>query len=204
MNEEIEEYYEELYRLYIDENQPLERRYRQLRESLERVVREKIQGNSLETTDLAARINYVATQYGLDLKEQNQLHTFRLTSNDILNHRKSPVKEEFLRDLRAVAYAYRKMFAQDIPLKLFSVLPKQEIASSGKKEKMEYIRDMLILHPHEKTAFHTIFRRNAGKMERVVTFLALLELIKQKEVQITQEKNFGEIFISRYDEGGAE
>ena len=63
-------------------------------------------------------------------------------------------------------------------------------------EKMEYIRDMLILHP--------IFRRNAGKMERVVTFLALLELIKQKEVQITQEKNFGEIFISRYDEGGAE
>ena len=47
MNEEIEEYYEELYRLYIDENQPLERRYRQLRESLERVVREKIQGNSL-------------------------------------------------------------------------------------------------------------------------------------------------------------
>ena len=175
MNEEIEEYYEELYRLYIDENQPLERRYRQLRESLERVVREKIQGNSLQTTDLAARINYVATQYGLDLKEQNQLHTFRLTSNDILNHRKSPVKEEFLRDLRAVAYAYRKMFAQDIPLKLFSVLPKQEIASSGKKEKMEYIRDMLILHPHEKTAFHTIFRRNAGKMERVVTFLALLE-----------------------------
>ena len=71
-------------------------------------------------------------------------------------------------------------------------------------EKMEYIRDMLILHPHEKTAFHTIFRRYAGKMERVVTFLALLELIKQKEVQITQEKNFGEIFISRYDEGGAE
>ena len=57
MNEEIEEYYEELYRLYIDENQPLERRYRQLRESLERVVREKIQGNSLQTTDLAARIN---------------------------------------------------------------------------------------------------------------------------------------------------
>ena len=30
-------------------------------------------------------------------------------------------------------------------------------------EKMEYIRDMLILHPHEKTAFHTIFRRNAGR-----------------------------------------
>lgn len=69
-------------------------------------------------------------------------------------------------------------------------------------EKMEYIRDLLILRPHGQTAFHTIFRENAGKMEKVVTFLALLELIKQKEVQITQERNFGEILISKYSEGG--
>ena len=69
-------------------------------------------------------------------------------------------------------------------------------------EKMEYIRDLLILRPHGTTAFHTIFRENAGKMEKVVTFLALLELIKQKEVQITQDRNFGEILISKYVEGG--
>ena len=75
MNEEIAEYYEELYRLYIDENQPLERRYRQLRESLERVVRERIQGNSLQTTDVAARINYEDTQYARDITEQNQFTT---------------------------------------------------------------------------------------------------------------------------------
>ncbi len=67
-------------------------------------------------------------------------------------------------------------------------------------EKMEYIRDLLILRPYGKTPFHTIFRENAGKMEKVVTFLALLELIKQKEVQITQEKTFGEILIQAYQE----
>ena len=50
----------------------------------------------------------------------------------------------------------------------------------------------------------SIFRENAGKMEKVVTFLALLELIKQKEVQIMQERNFGEILIQKYSEGGAE
>lgn len=66
-------------------------------------------------------------------------------------------------------------------------------------EKMEYIRDLLLLHPG-KTAFHTIFRAEAGKMEKVVTFLALLELIKQKEVQITQEKTFGEILLEAYRE----
>ena len=140
MNEEIAEYYEELYRLSTDEDRPLERRYRQLRESLERVVRERMQGNRLQTTDLAARLNYIATRYGLDIKERNRLHTFRLTSNDILNHRKSPVREELLRDVRAVAYAYRKLFAEDIPLKLLAVLPKQETASCAKKEKTERIR----------------------------------------------------------------
>jgi segregation and condensation protein A len=38
-------------------------------------------------------------------------------------------------------------------------------------------------------------------MEKVVTFLALLELIKRKEVRISQETNFAEIFISKYEEG---
>lgn len=65
------------------------------------------------------------------------------------------------------------------------------------QEKMEYIRDMLILQP--KTTFLSIFREKARKMEKVVTFLALLELIKRKEVQISQNITFGEITISRYD-----
>jgi len=65
------------------------------------------------------------------------------------------------------------------------------------QEKMEYIRDMLILQP--KATFFSIFRENARKMEKVVTFLALLELIKRKEVQISQVLTFGEITISRYD-----
>ena len=67
------------------------------------------------------------------------------------------------------------------------------------EEKMEYIRDLLILRP--QTAFREVFRKHAGKMERVITFLALLELIKQKEVTITQEETFGEIWMSKYEKG---
>lgn len=68
------------------------------------------------------------------------------------------------------------------------------------QEKMEYIRDMLILQP--RTTFFGIFRPQAGRMEKVVTFLALLELIKRKEIQILQRANFSDIDISRYDAGG--
>lgn len=140
MNEEIAEYYEELYNLYAEKSRPLEYRYRRLRESLERIVREQMQGTGLQTTDLAARINYVATRFGFEPKEQNQLHTFRLTSNDILNHRKEPAETEFLRDLRAVAYAYRKIFREDIPLALYSILPKQETAVVMGKKKTASVR----------------------------------------------------------------
>lgn len=141
MNEEIAEYYEELYNLCaVEQEQPLARRYRQLREALERVMRQQMMGTGLQATDLAARINYVATQFALDGLEQNQLHTFRLTSNDILNHRKEPSEQEFLRDLRAVAYAYRKIFHEDIPPKLYTLLPKQETTPAVKREKETRIR----------------------------------------------------------------
>ena len=141
MNEEIAEYYEELYnQCAVEQEQPLARRYRQLREALERVMRQQMMGTGLQATDLAARINYVATQFALDGREQNQLHTFRLTSNDILNHRKEPSEQEFLRDLRAVAYAYRKIFHEDIPPKLYTLLPKQETTPAVKREKETRIR----------------------------------------------------------------
>lgn len=141
MNEEIAEYYEELYNLCaVEQEQPLARRYRQLREALERVMRQQMMGTGLQATDLAARINYVATQFALDGREQNQLHTFRLTSNDILNHRKEPSEQEFLRDLRAVAYAYRKIFHEDIPPKLYTLIPKQETTPAVKREKETRIR----------------------------------------------------------------
>ena len=141
MNEEIAEYYEELYNLCaVEQEQPLARRYRQLREALERVMRQQMMGTGLQATDLAARINYVATQFALDGREQNQLHTFRLPSNDILNHRKEPSEQGFLRDLRAVAYAYRKIFHEDIPPKLYTLLPKQETTPAVKREKETRIR----------------------------------------------------------------
>lgn len=69
------------------------------------------------------------------------------------------------------------------------------------QDKMDYIRDLLILQP--QITFFGIFRRKARKMEKVVTFLALLELIKRKEVRITQRETFSEIYITSYEESDA-
>ena len=66
------------------------------------------------------------------------------------------------------------------------------------QEKMAYIRDLLIIRP--KTNFFEIFHANVRKMEKVVTFLALLEMMKGREIRIFQRDTFGEIEITRYSE----
>ena len=69
--------------------------YRQLRELLERLCRTQLGGDKgcLQLTDLSARISFVASKIGLTLAEENRLHTVRLASNDVLNHRVKPERK---------------------------------------------------------------------------------------------------------------
>ena len=66
------------------------------------------------------------------------------------------------------------------------------------EEKMDYITDLLTLNP--KVYFKRMFRPGAGKNEKVVTFLALLELIKTKTISFQQNELFGDIEITLFKE----
>lgn len=100
--------------------------YRQLRELLESACRSQMEESSLQMTDLAARINFVAAKLGLSVIEQNRLHTLRLTSNGILNHQQEPAREELLRDIKTLAFFLRKLSGEDIPDKLYRLLPRAD------------------------------------------------------------------------------
>ncbi|WP_125152283.1 segregation/condensation protein A [Clostridium rectalis] len=54
-----------------------------------------------------------------------------------------------------------------------------------------------ILIKDKKICFLDISKKCTSKIEIVVTFLALLEMIKLKTIIVLQEKNFGNIFIER-------
>ena len=53
------------------------------------------------------------------------------------------------------------------------------------------------LAERESLLFHDLFRRQTSRAERVVTFLALLELIRLQAVGFRQEVHFGPIWIYR-------
>jgi len=63
------------------------------------------------------------------------------------------------------------------------------------EDKMVSLREIL-LHI-EKSSFKTITKDYSSKIEIVVTFLAMLELIKLREIKVTQYENFKEIYLER-------
>ena len=135
MNEEVREIYIELWSLCKDAERPLCHKYRSLREVFERVAREQMQGVSLQATDLSARINYLSTQFAFEGWLKYALHTFRLTSNEVMNHRKEPLAEEFSRDVRSVAEVIQVIFQTSVPKELAEILPARMSKNSMKREK---------------------------------------------------------------------
>jgi hypothetical protein len=128
MEFEVNDCFETLLSVCKAEDVSLRARYKQMRDMLERVCREQMQNESLQTTDLSARINYVAVKVGLTYTEQNRLHTFRLTSNRILNHQEGAGQEGLLRDAKTLAFFIRKVYRVDIPRELYGLLPEADAA----------------------------------------------------------------------------
>ncbi len=61
-------------------------------------------------------------------------------------------------------------------------------------EKIASLRGLLRLSP--KVRFYDMFSRDTSREEILVTFLALLELIRRKSALVEQDETFGEIMIS--------
>lgn len=67
------------------------------------------------------------------------------------------------------------------------------------------IREILdVLQTREFVAFSELFQASAGRKALVVTFLALLELIRLKQVRVAQSDNFGEIHINKVTDSDIE
>lgn len=67
------------------------------------------------------------------------------------------------------------------------------------------IREILdVLEARSSVAFSELFPKNATRRKLVVTFLAMLELIRLKQVRVAQSDNFGEIHITRVKDNDVE
>ena len=118
--------------------------YKQMRDLLERICRAQMQSGSLQMTDLSARISFIAAKTGLSVGEQNRLHTFRLTSNQILNRRFEPNRENLLRDVKTLAFLVRKLSGENIPDELHRLLPRADATYLVAPPARERVRRMRV------------------------------------------------------------
>lgn len=63
------------------------------------------------------------------------------------------------------------------------------------EDKMEYLKEVIGVS-NEDMKFSDVVKSSSSKTEVIVTFLALLELIKLKDIKVIQHGNFGEIYLS--------
>lgn len=122
----MNEYFDLLWEIYDLPDLSKSMRYGRMRDLLERLCREQMRNESLQMTDLSARISFLSAKFGLGRSEQNRLHTFRLNSTGILNGQMEPTEDGFLSDLKTLVYLVGKIYRQEIPYKLREVLPEHE------------------------------------------------------------------------------
>lgn len=67
------------------------------------------------------------------------------------------------------------------------------------EDKMMYITELM--NKDKRKVFSNLAESCTGKIEVVVTFLALLELVKLRRVRVMQDGNFKEIYLERIDNG---
>lgn len=144
MKSEVKEYFDVLLVVCRGGDIPLNVGYRQMRELLERLCRTQMADSSLQMTDLSARINFVASKVGLSIVEQNRLHTFRLTSNAILNRQAEPVCEHLQRDAKTLAFFIKRLTGEDIPDELYRLLPRADATYIVAPPAKEWVRRMRV------------------------------------------------------------
>lgn len=78
----------------------------------------------------------------------------------------------------------------------FGRIQKEEISVT---DKMVYVRSYARNHRH--FTFRSLLQKQSSKMQIVVTFLVILEMMKSGEITLKQEETFGEIYIDSQKNG---
>lgn len=108
-----------------------------------------------------------------------------------------PEKTELNVTLYDMLAAFQKLLRRKkLQRPLATKIARQEI--SIEKRMTEIMNELTGIK--KRTSFADLFPY-PGKEHIVVTFLAILELIKRKEIDVTQEENFSEIYIEAIVEG---
>lgn len=93
-------------------------------------------------------------------------------------------------DLQTLLYAFSRVLPYVETTSVAYIIPELYTL----EEKIQYLRDLL--RRKKEIEFMELIKTFANKEELIATFLALMELCRQREIKLSQKKNFEEIYIT--------
>ncbi len=137
---------------------------------------------------------FKAVAAGLQEREELGLRTYARNAPRPVLDKRLNLDNVTLTQLQAALRKVLQRMPGDPPL------PRVKTYPITVAEQIEIVRQFLHKQREqsgaEQIAFVTLLSQGASRLEVIVTFLAVLELIKQRELQVMQEQTFGEIVIS--------
>ena len=138
----------------------------------------------------------------LHLIDKNKIDIYDIPIVEITNQYMEYIQAMDRADLNVMS-EFLVMAATLLDIKCKMLLPK-EVNEEGEKEevtlpeKLEYVYEYAKVH--HRFSFRDLLKKQASKVQIIVTFLAVLELMKTGEIQVYQEHTFDDIIITS-DEG---
>jgi segregation and condensation protein A len=128
------------------------------------------------------------------------LYTREEVENAVWNRPPKEMLEEG-KDVVAVnLFDLLKAFSEVV--KRFESQPQMELDQEEVTIEQKVVEVRRLLLVHDTILFSSFFGQNMSKRHLVVTFLALLELVRLREVWLYQKKAFDEIYITKGKSSG--
>jgi segregation and condensation protein A len=126
--------------------------------------------------------------------EKTHKETFTRPTQEDVSEGAEPEEKYFEASIFDLITAFTKVL-KEVPKQAFYEVIKDEVTVA---EKMHEIFHLLVKNP--ALSFFGLFKDALNKIEIIATFLALLELIRMKDIVVRQDKAFGDIIIVRNEE----
>lgn len=132
----------------------------------------------------------------LELQEEQSLRVYEKPKEDLTPYTKET--DEYLNlDLNQFVKAFhlfleKKRRLEEIK-KSYSKVERQKISVESR---VEYIKNLFRFKGKTKLSFRELLTTESNRYEVVLTFVSMLEMIRQKAVIVRQNVNFGEIYLS--------
>jgi segregation and condensation protein A len=159
----------------------------------------------LPRTALSEEEKYSMEELERRLEEYRRMRECTKTVKDMLGAGRLIWTRELYSGMPAVFYPPKSVSGEILSRMLRGVIdaiPKIEKLAEEKIRKIisleEKIKNLqLLLREKVERAFSELVGRGKDKIEIIVSFLAILELTKQKLISVSQESRFGEIMVKK-------